>query len=289
MIRDTYITLNKKRSIIALIAACITFVMTFSSVVMGLVNDPNLGLRLFYYFTVISNILAAIGACLIIPFAVEGIRKMRFTIPRWVFILEFIGTAGVTVTFLFTVLISLPVEGVSVISGIYFWLHIICPISAMVLFYSTENFFVLKMKDVLITMTPFVMYFIVYLTMVFILKGRYGHWRDIYRLGEYVPFWVSAPVLFMFAFGVAYLHSFLSNKMVKKREKRMISELGDVVNLSDVELCVEAFGLGNFMASNGNDSEVLIPMDLISILSANKEDGLKERMVQSFIKGYLNN
>ena len=289
MIRDTYITLNKKRSIIALIAACITFVMTFSSVVMGLVNDPNLGLRLFYYFTVISNILAAIGACLIIPFAVEGIRKMRFTIPRWVFILEFIGTAGVTVTFLFTVLISLPVEGVSVISGIYFWLHIICPIAAMVLFYSTESFFVLKMKDALITMTPFVMYFIVYLTMVFILKGRYGHWRDIYRLGEYVPFWVSAPVLFMFAFGVAYLHSFLNNKMVKKREKRMISQLGDIANLSDVELCVEAFGLGNFMASNGNGSEVIIPMDLISILSANKEDGLKERMVQSFIKGYLNN
>ena len=81
------IDLQKKRSRIALIASVLTSLFCIYAVALRLIMDPSSkyperGSYLFRLFTVNSNVFAALGATMMIPFAIEGIRKKRFTYPK---------------------------------------------------------------------------------------------------------------------------------------------------------------------------------------------------------------
>ncbi len=67
---------------------------------------------LFHYFTVLSNIFSAVGAAFMIPYAVEGIRRKRFVLPRWVVLFQYCGALGVFITLTSAVMFILPVSGI---------------------------------------------------------------------------------------------------------------------------------------------------------------------------------
>ena len=89
--REYLIGLYRTRSIIALIAGIGVFCCTFSAVIWGIQENVAGEESLFHYFTVLSNLFAAVGAAFMIPYAVEGIRKKRFTLPKWVVLFQFSG------------------------------------------------------------------------------------------------------------------------------------------------------------------------------------------------------
>ena len=66
-------------------------------------EDGESPLGLMQYFTTNSNILAAVSALMILPFAIEGIRKKRFSCPRWAAMLHYAGTICTTLTMIFAV------------------------------------------------------------------------------------------------------------------------------------------------------------------------------------------
>ena len=81
------IDLQKKRSRTALISSVLTSLFCIYAVALRLIMDPSSkyperGSYLFRLFTVNSNVFAALGATMMIPFAIEGIRKKRFTYPK---------------------------------------------------------------------------------------------------------------------------------------------------------------------------------------------------------------
>ena len=72
----------------ALIAGTLILCLTCVVIIFTLVYATNRGdASLFYYFTVLSAILSAAGAAFMIPYAVDGARKKRFTLPKWVALL----------------------------------------------------------------------------------------------------------------------------------------------------------------------------------------------------------
>lgn len=79
------------------------------------------------YFTTLSNILCAIAAAFVV------VGRLCGNVPEAMLILKYVGTCSVTVTLL-TVLIFLgPNMGYKLmLSGPDFWLHVFCPIMAIV-------------------------------------------------------------------------------------------------------------------------------------------------------------
>lgn len=273
MKRNRYlIDLQRRQSIIALISGSIVSAFTFAAIIMGILENPATaivpergGTSIFRLFTVNSNLLAAVGAFLMIPFAVEGIKKKQFRVPKWIMVLQYSGTVCVTLTLIVTLSFILPKEGLRAFYGMDFCLHLICPIMSIVLFCFTETDRLFTFKDTLITLLPSLCYGAVYGIMVFGLKGSYGSWRDMYHLGEYVPFWISALVMVFVTLGISMLYQVIHNKLMLRRFNKMKESWGDSV--CETEVKIEVFGLGNYMGNFVNDSDISIPFDILNGLS----------------------
>ena len=99
---------EKSRSVAALVAGALVFAGTLLCVFWAIDLYRSMMLQ---YFTLLSNLLSAIGAAFMIPYAVEGIRKKRFTLPRWVVLFQFSGAVCVSITMVAALGIILPVQG----------------------------------------------------------------------------------------------------------------------------------------------------------------------------------
>ena len=106
------ITLQQRRSVIAMIAGVLILSLTFMAIIQGVQSRATGRESLFHYFTVLSNIFSAVGAAFMIPYAVEGIRRKRFVLPRWVVLFQYCGALGVFITLTSAVMFILPVSGI---------------------------------------------------------------------------------------------------------------------------------------------------------------------------------
>lgn len=174
---------------------------------------PERGAKIFKIFTVNSNLVAALGAGAMIPFTIDGVKKMRYSIPKWVTRLHYAGTICVTLTMIFAFALILPAQGKSAVTGINFWLHVFCSVFNILLFIFIDSESRLVIKDTLICLIPFCVYACIYIVMVGILSEENGGWRDIYKLLIYVPIWVALPVMFSLTFGISELLRFLHNSI----------------------------------------------------------------------------
>ena len=295
--RRYMIALYKKRSIVALIASTIVFVVSLAAIAGGLLNshiyqqlDP--GYSLFHYFTVNSNLLSAAGAAFLIPYAVEGIRKKRFVFPKWVSLFQYSGAICTTLTMIFSIFFIFPTQGPeTAFGGMNFYLHIICPIMALVLLFMVETDVRFSMSDSMICLFPFFAYALVYIINVVLLGQENGGWKDIYYIATYTPAAVSAPLMFMMGFGIAYLIRFNYNRLADIRQKQFISVWKD--DASEVEINIEVYGLGRYNGKHMEYNNIAVPTDIFRMLCEkynmdlssmcrvyNKGviDGLKERM-----------
>ena len=286
--RRYMIALQKSRSYVALFASVLTSACCIYAVAGGLIQDPSSihperGNRLFRLFTVNSNVFAALGAIMMIPFAVEGIRKKRFAYPKWLQILQQSGAICTTLTMVFAIFLIYPSSGAKIaFMGMNFWLHLVCPIMTLILLFSTECNVDLTIYDSFAGLVPFYIYALVYLINVVFLGEEYGGWRDIYRVATYLPPILSIALLFMLSFGISQVIRIIYNRIVRFRQQKMTSLWND--DLSPVELKIEAYGLGRYNGMFDEINSITTPVDIFMDLAEKYHVSIDE-LCRAYNKG----
>lgn len=281
------------RCILALVMSSAVFFCTFIGVVQGLLTlpselTPERGGKVFKLFTVNSNLVAALGAGAMIPFAVDGVKKLRYSIPKWVTRLHFAGTICVTLTMIFAFAFILPAHGSSAVSGMNFWLHAFCPVFNILLFLFIDSERRLDLKDSFICMIPFFVYACIYIVMVAVLGEEHGGWRDIYNLLKFVPVWVAVPMMSALAFGIAELlrrlHNCVSNARKVRTAKYMV---GKISEKSHEEILSDAEKLGEYIQGRRDNKEIVVPREWLSLYAQKFGEGDVGELCHRFLTGAL--
>ena len=272
------IALEETRSIVALAAGILVFVCTLLCVFWA-IDAFDAGM--LKYFTLLSNLLSAIAAAFMIPYAAEGIRKKRFVLPRWVVQFQFAGAICVTITMATALGLILPIQGAAqAFKQFNFWLHVVTPVATVVLFQCVESGVSLTKREMLLALVPYWVYMLVYLVMVILL----GRWKDIYGVTVYLPTWVSFLVMLALGLTVAaVLRRIYNRRAVQswRRIARMWSE-----DLEPTELLIEAFGLGRYIGAACDGGELAIPLDIFKVM-AQRYDVSLEKLIKAYVKGAL--
>ena len=282
------LNLQKNRSLIAIVASFVSVIFAIYAIVSGLILYTRNSVRpldLFQYFTIDANTLTAFGAAMMIPYAVDGLRKKRFYCPKWAMCFYYCGVVCTTLIMLFAVCVIGFVDKEMAFNGYNFYLHIICPIMILISFFVIESYYRISIKMSLISITPVFIYAIVYIYEVIIVGVDAGGWEDIYYFTKFAHPLFSFVAMMLMAFLVALLIGFIYNKLSKDREKRFIDNLWDD-DVSPVEVKIEVFGLGRFMGKKENKSYAIIPLDIILLISE-KYHIRREELIRAFIKGML--
>jgi len=285
--RQYMINLQKWRSIVSLVACAVTMILSFAGVNASMVRYMELGRNaadFFRYLTSISNILTGVASSFIVPFAVEGIRKKRFTMPKWLRVFFYSGAICTTVTMLFSLFVILPFNVESAVAGSNFYFHFICPVTVLISFLLIESDHRISRKDLAIGMIPFLTYSIVYFVMVVIISEKNGGWEDLYLLNTLVPWYVSLPAILAAAFGVSAGIGKLSNIIGDARQKKTFAKWG--ANLEPIEVSIEVFGLGRYNGLNGDKSTPSIPYDILKFL-ADRYSMDTIKLVGAYTKGLI--
>jgi len=286
--RQMMISLNKRRSVTALVSAVIVCVCTSYAVGVGLLEtysyqQTDSGYSLFKYFTTNSNTLSAIGAAFLIPYAVEGVRVKRFCFPKWVGMIQYSGAICTTLTMAFAFLFILPTQGKQMaLGGMNFWLHLVCPIMALILFLSVESDFRFSFFDSLICLAPFFLYAAIYMTSVVMVGEEYGGWQDLYHLTDQLPPSFAASAMCAFALAVALVIGLLYNSLSVQRRKKMMSSWEDSADPKEIE--EEAHDLGWHYGLYDDRNDMTIPVDILRELSQRYNVEVKV-LYQAYVDG----
>ena len=272
------IALEETRSILALAAGTLVFICTLLCVFWAIgVFDAGM----LQYYTLLSNLLAAVGAAFMIPYAVEGVRKKRFVLPRWVVLFQCAGAVCVTITMVTALGLILPTQGArQAFEQFNFWLHVVTPLATVVLFQCVESGVSLTKREMLLALVPYWAYMLTYLVMVVLL----GRWKDIYSVTAYLPVWVSFPVMLVLGLAIAAVLRRIQNRRAAQswsRIARMWS--GDVER---TELLIEAFGLGRYIGAVCDAGELTVPLDIFKAMAERYGVSI-DALTKAYVKGAL--
>lgn len=171
------------------------------------------GSTCFRYFTIDSNIIAALGCLVQVPFCIKALKSGSEVRPAWAYKLKYVGTVLVTLTMLVVVCYLIPVQGVELMtasSNLY--LHIICPPLVILSFLLFEKGEIKKRDALLSTGTVFV-YALVYLIMVVAIGPDKGGWPDFYNFNDNNTWPYFFAGIMAFTYLVSRLVCFLKNKI----------------------------------------------------------------------------
>ncbi len=215
---------TRLRNAVSLAMNALVFLMVLGAMVWfftphgadGVGNMNQGGARVLKYFTVDSNLLAALACLLMIPYNIRSIRRGEDAIPAWALTLKMIGTVAVTLTLAVVMLYFVPLVGpAAVLTGANFLLHLLCPLLAIVSFCFFERGHRFTKLEMLLGVAPAVLYGVVYLTRVVFLKD----WEDFYAFNVggfwYITFFAIPAVNYLFALGIRALH----NRFVRQPAK----------------------------------------------------------------------
>ncbi len=278
------ISLYKTRSTVALAAGILVFCLTSACVIYELQHQENWGEHIFHFFTFLSNLLAAVAAILMVPYAAEGIRKKRFVLPNWIVLLQYSGAVCVAITMISTFAIVLPFQGMTAFKGTNFWLHVVSPLCTIALFGCVETGVALPKRSVAAAQIPYWIYMAVYYYNVVILGKERGGWKDIYQIASVWPVWVS--VILMLAIGMitAVVLRLIHNRLCEKSIQRITRIWRD--DMEDTELLIEAFGLGRYMGKHCDASDLTVPLDIFGAMRDRYGISV-EALTKAFIRGAL--
>ena len=289
MIKNDYVTrLMKRRSVIALCAGILTVILSFYGIIAG-VNKTNIelgknGFLSFIYFTMISNTLAMLSAAFTIPFAVEGIRKKRFTLPRWIALMHYSATVSVTIMLLCVLSFISWVSSDDAFGGANIVTHIFCPALILISFFQIENEYIYTMKNQSLGMIPLCLYIIAYFIEVTLIGEANGGWPDIYHVKDFLPYYLAIPILFLFGLGTSFVIRIFSNRLTDIRRTNMFSLWKEDAEPSEV--CREAYNLGVMIGLKGEKNNLQIPYDVLEYLA--KKYGLNvDELTKPFMKGIM--
>ncbi len=278
------IALEETRSIVALIASILIFLCTLASVFIMIGETEEGGESALHFFTVLSNLLSAAGAAFMLPFAVEGIRKKRFVLPRWLVVFQYAGAASVAITMVSFFLLILPTQGMGAWDGISPWLHIVTPTATVILFQCVETRVTFRRRDLFLSLIPFWTYAAVYSVMVVFIGKERGGWNDFYLTMAFWSPWISFFLMLALGFAVSLLLFVVHNKHAAQSLKRISKAWSD--DLEPTELLIEAFGLGRYIGSRCPPEELTVPLDIFAAME--ERFGISvERLTKAYVKGAL--
>ncbi len=276
------IALEETRSVIALICGILVFFCTLAAIYVMAetyieTNEPTL-----HYFTVWANLLSAVAAAFMIPYAVEGIRKKRFVLPRWVVLFQYAGAVCVAVTMVSSLALILPTQGIGAVTGPNLWLHIVTPALTVVLFQCVETGVAFQRRDMLFALAPYWTYMTVYFVMVIVIGKERGGWSDFYMTAAFWPAWVSVLLMLGVGAAVAATLRAVQNRRAAQSWRRIAGMWSD--DLEPTQLLIEAFGLGRYIGANCAESELTVPIDIFTVMEERYGVSV-EALTKAYVKG----
>lgn len=289
---DELVRRNRVQCLAALISCAIVVICVCIGVVMNLTtlydqNFDNMGIRTFCMFTVNSNILAALSSFIVIPYAIDGIRKKEYVLPDWVVIFMLMGTASVALTFLTSLFVLSPSKGfVLMFTGSRLFLHGVCPVLNILTFCVFITSHKIKLKQSLYALIPTALYALVYFIMVVVITQENGGWDDFYGFVTVIPIWVSATAVFPITFGITTLlrlwhnHSFVNRR---KNEAQIFLRYFEGKEASEI-----LFEMGKARAGIQPCGDVIIPAWVIKkIVYFTDSDLCQADACKLYLDGYL--
>ena len=132
------------------------------------------GLRALRFFTTLSNVLCAVASLLVL-------LTLRQGVPFGIWLLKYIGTAAVAVTFMTVMVFLGPTMGYKdQLKGFAFYLHVSGPLIAIISFCFLERWYPLSFALSLTGMLPVILYGSFYLNRVVVAKK----WDDFYGFNK---------------------------------------------------------------------------------------------------------
>ncbi len=201
--------------ILHLIAVVLTVYSVQSFFTVG--GDGNMsvaGAVAFRYFTVDSNILAAISSLVAIFCAARELQGLAN--PPWIRIFRLLSVTSVALTFLTVMLFLGPfVYGYPLMFvGVSLFMHLITPLIEVISFVWLESVGAERMKKryMIIGITPMLVYGAVYLVMVVFT----GKWPDFYAFNTGGMFGLTVVIMTAFTSGISFALGLSANLVAKK-------------------------------------------------------------------------
>ena len=270
---------NKKECILSLVSALIVVLCACSGVVMNLttlqdVNFDHMGIQTFCMFTVLSNILVAVGMSLVIPYTIDGLRKHYFHLPNWLIAFLLAGATAVTLTFLVSLFILAPFKGfVLIFSGSRFFLHGVCPILSLIAFSFFISDHYVSYPECMLSLIPVFIYAGVYYILAVLIGEENGGWNDFYGFATYVPVWIPAILILPVTFGISsFLRYFHNRSFMKMREVTVEDEYSEDYLKSEIIYLAKQNA-----AEDQPHSDIVIPRRFIKFLIENTDSDKTER------------
>lgn len=287
--------INKKRCIIGIIMGSIMSLLAFIVLILNISNfynqeGPEVGRGTFRMFTTLSNVLCATASILTIPFQIEGLRKNNYHLPRWIVDLFYIGTVGVSTTFLMAITAISITYGFSYAMILYSNLlfHTINPLIAIVIFTLINSDHNIKFYKSFIAIIPIFIYGMIYLVMAILIGNDNGGWRDVYCLNTVIPWPITYVIMFGICFGIANLLRILHNKrhkFIKDAIIRYYKESNDF-DKEDIEEAVKTFAI--IQKNDYASGNLEVPVRILKIFKERyNSDKSLEELSSLFVKYYF--
>lgn len=268
--------INMRKGVLALLFSSVVVVCVCVGVVMNLTtlhdeNFDHMGIKTFCMFTVNSNILMGVSMFLVIPYAIDGLRKQYFRLPDWLVTVLYVTTTALTLTFLISLCVLAPVKGfVLIFTGSRFFLHGLCPILAIVTFCFVLKDLQLRFWTTFLSLLPVFIYACVYYTLVRIVGEERGGWNDFYGFLTRIPEWISLTCFLPLTYGIAFGLRFLHNKSRERYTKKARSNYLEAYNAHDTrEVIVHMAAINSRKDTTGN---IVIPYEVLRMLLSGGED-----------------
>jgi hypothetical protein len=278
---------NRREAVFALLSAIIVVLCAVIGIVMNLVtledeNFDHMGIQTFCMFTVNSNILVALGMGLIIPYAIDGLKKSYFHLPNWLVSFLLAGTVAVTLTFLVSLFVLSPFKGFKLIfTGSRFFLHGLGPILSFIAFSFFISDHYISFIECFQSLVPVLIYAGIYFILAVLIGEERGGWNDFYGFNTYVPFWIPLMLLCPMTFGIASILRYFHN-----RSFRRLREVTVTGEFSESYLRREISDLAKEKALEDQPhSDIVIPRRFIKFLIENTDT---DKTVRDVCILYLN-
>ena len=162
--------------------------------------------------------------------------------------------------------------------------HIFCPILILISFFQTENEYIYTLKNQSLGMIPLCVYIVAYFIEVILIGEASGGWPDIYRVKEFLPYWLAIPMLFLFGLGISFMIRMISNRLTNIRRAKMFAFLKE--DAEPGEVFKEAYSIGVTIGLKGEKNNIRIPYDILEYF-AQKYSLNVDDLTKSFTDGIM--
>ncbi|MBQ5995305.1 MAG: hypothetical protein IJL63_05575 [Clostridia bacterium] len=217
--------MSKKNNIFSLLFNAANLILVAVSVIgffvsTGSGNMQVAGAKCFMFFTIDSNVLAALASLFMCVFCLKHLKDGKTDVPKWLSLFKFVGTTAVTVTLLTVIFFLGPTMGYGLMfAGSSLYLHLINPLLCIISYTCFEKSEKLPLKYSLLGILPTAVYGAVYVAMVVFT----GKWPDFYGFNTGGFWYVSLPVMlaatYLFAFCLWQIHKKVSKNIIEDTEK----------------------------------------------------------------------